>query len=226
VELSSGERALRDAGAVTDIAAALAEAVRAHVADVRRRVPRASVLVQVDEPGLPAVLAGRIGTASGLSSYRAVDPQEAERMLRMVLDAINGSGAVPGVHCCAGDAPVALLRASGAAFLSLDLLALDAGFDEAVGAAWEGGVGLIAGCVPSVGIGGIGDARASEPLRALMGRLGLGDERSLAHLAVSPTCGLAGASPQWARTALAAARAVGRVVRNDAPDGERDDDQP
>ncbi|MFM7062392.1 MAG: methionine synthase, partial [Actinomycetes bacterium] len=77
VELPSGERALRDVGATWDIAQALAEAIGAHVADVRRRVPGATaVLVQVDEPALPAVLAGRIGTASGLSSYRTVDPQE------------------------------------------------------------------------------------------------------------------------------------------------------
>ena len=40
---------------------ALAEGLRAHVRDLRRRVPAAtSLVVQVDEPALPAVLAALI----------------------------------------------------------------------------------------------------------------------------------------------------------------------
>ena len=44
------------------------------------------------------------------------------------------------------------------------------------------------------------------------------DDRWLAQVAVTPTCGLAGASPEWTRTALAACRAVGRVLRHDEDD--------
>ena len=225
IELPTGERALRDPGACADIADALAEAVALHVADLRRRVPGASaVLVQIDEPGLPAVLEGRIGTASGLSSYRAVDPQVAGRALGLVLDAAAGAGAVAGVHCCARDAPVDLLRTAGARFVSLDITLLDDAADQALGRAWEAGVGILAGTVPSVDAGRLTDASASAPLRAVMNRLGLTDERAVASVAVTPTCGLAGASPAWARAALTACRAVGRVLRNDddaeAPDGE------
>lgn len=220
VELPGGERALRDEGATRELAEALSEAARQHVAAVRRRVPGASdILVQFDEPALPAVLGGRIGTASGLSSYRAVDEQVAGRTLTQLMAAVRAAGAIPGVHCCAAHVPFRLLTTSGAGFLSVDITLLDAQGDEGLGYAWEAGTGILAGSVPSVGSGRLTDTRASAPLRELMNRLGLGDETALSTLAITPTCGLAGASPAWARTALAACRAVGRVLRNDEESG-------
>jgi len=221
VELPGGERALRDPAAVWDLGQALGEAVRTHVADLRRRLPRASaVVVQLDEPTLPAVLAGRIGTASGLSSYRAVDPQTAERLLGHVMGVAVDAGAVAGVHCCAPDVPVRLLRSSGAAFVSLDIAMLDrpSALDDALGEAWDAGLGILAGCVPATGSGSLSDTRASAPLRGLLHRLGLDDPAWLDQVAVTPACGLAGASPDWARTALAACTAVGKVLRQDESD--------
>lgn len=220
IELPTGERVLRDPGAVRDLAQALGEAVRGHVADLRRRIPGASaILVQVDEPGLPAVLAGRIGTASGLSSYRAVDPQVAGAVLGQVLADVEDAGALPGIHCCADDVPFGLLVSSGARFVSVDITALDTAGDEGVGGAFDAGVGILAGAVPSTGSGQLGDARASAPLRDLLHRLGLEDDRWLAQLAVTPTCGLAAADPVWVRTALAACRSVGHVLRHDEEAG-------
>lgn len=219
IELASGERALRDPAAAWDIAQALGEAVVGQVADLRRRLPGASaVLVQLDEPGLPAVLAGHVGTASGLSSYRAVDPQVAERVLGHVLARIADAGAVPGVHCCASDPHVPLLRSSGARFVSLDLALVGDAIDEDLGLAFEAGVGILAGVVPSTGVGPLTDTAASASLRALLHRLGMEDDRWLAQVVVTPTCGLAGASPEWTRTALVACRAVGRVLRHDEDD--------
>lgn len=213
VELASGERLLRDEGAVRDLGQALAEAARQHVDDVRRRVPRASVLLQLDEPGVPAVLAGTIGTASGLSRYRAIEASTASETLGLVLRAAVEAGAMAGVHCCAANPPIDLLRASGAQFVSIDLTgAVD---DEQLGRAWEGGLGILAGSVPALGSGRISDAQASRPVRAASERLGLTDERHLAGVVITPTCGLAGASPDWVRTALAACRAAGRVLRNE-----------
>lgn len=231
VELPSGERVLRDPGAVDDLAQALAEAVGEHVMDLRRRLPAAAaVVVQLDEPALPAVLEGRIGTASGLSSYAAVDPQVAERVLGWVMRAGGADGVITGMHCCAVDAPVGLALDAGARFVSIDITGADEDSprDAQVGRLLEGGGGLIAGSVPSIGSGQLGsgqlsDAAVSRPVRQLLHRLGLEDDRHLNALAISPTCGLAGASPQWARTALSACTAVGRVLRQDeaseVPDG-------
>jgi hypothetical protein len=66
VELSrSIEPALADDGAGADLAASLAEGLAGHVAAVRRRLPGATVLLQLDEPALAGVLAGSVPTASG-----------------------------------------------------------------------------------------------------------------------------------------------------------------
>ena len=216
IELASGERALRDPAAAWDLAQALGEALVGQVADVRRRLPSASaVVVQLDEPGLPAVLAGHIGTASGLSSYRAVDPQVAERVLGHVLSRAADAGAVAGVHCCAADPHVTLLRSSGAEFVSVDLVLVGDTIDEDLGLALEAGTGILSGVVPSTGVGQLTDTAASTSLRALLHRLGMEGDNWLTQVAVTPTCGLAGASPEWTRTALAACRAVGRVLRHD-----------
>ena len=81
LELPIGGRLLRDPGAVRDLAGSLAEGLRAHVAAVARRLPRASVLLQLDEPSLPTV-AGRAGAdGDGLGAYRAVDSRYAPALL-------------------------------------------------------------------------------------------------------------------------------------------------
>lgn len=217
IELRGGERILRDPSAVADLAQATAHAAAEHVAELRRRVPGATeILVQVDEPALPTVLAGRVGTASGLSRYRAVDVVDARRWLGEVLAAITAAGAQPGVHCCAADAPVNLMREAGARFVSVDLtLGVS---DDAIGRALEADLVLLAGSIPSRAVGSLGDAAASAPARDLLHRLGLSEAAT--RIVVTPTCGLAGASPTWARAALAAAQSAARVLRDDEVHGD------
>lgn len=223
VELRGGERMLRDHGAVDDCAAALAEVTVRHVHEVRRRFAHASsILVQVDEPALPGVLAGAIGTASGLSRYPAEDPQRVGRLLGSVLNAAAEVTAVPGVHCCGSAPPVALLSMAGAMFVSVDVTLLGSDGEEGIGAMIEGGRGVIAGVVTTTPSPSRSDAVASAPLRALLHRLGLEDDAHLRSVAISPTCGLAGVSPAAARQALAACNAVGRLMRQDESGGEVD----
>ena len=59
--------ALADPGLVADITSSLAEGVAAHVAEVAKRVQKATLIVQLDEPALPAVLRGSV-----LDTERAV----------------------------------------------------------------------------------------------------------------------------------------------------------
>ncbi|MGI9135722.1 MAG: methionine synthase [Candidatus Nanopelagicales bacterium] len=220
IELASGERALKDPSACRDIASALQEALRHQIDQVRRRVPRASIVVQVDEPALTQVLEGSIGTASGLSAYNAIDEQVASPILAGVMSAIIDAGATAGIHCCAAQPPIELLVKTGADFVGLDLLR---DFDEdELGAAWEGGIGLLAGTVPAIGQGAMSDTRASAPVRELASRLGLGDAQYLSQVVVTPTCGMAGASPQWVRSAYDSVKAAARVLRGDE-EGDRDE---
>ncbi|POX53640.1 methionine synthase [Streptomyces sp. Ru72] len=201
LELKNGEAALSDPGACRDLAGSLAEGLRIHLDEVRRRVPGARLVLQLDEPSLTAVLRGRVRTASGYRTHRAVDRQIVEATLREVIG-VHTDGPVV-VHSCAPDVPFALLRRAGADGVSFDFSLLTERDDEAIGEAVEGGTRLLAGVVPSV------DGPLSDPAGSVMGvrtlwrRLGLNPGLLAEAVTVTPTCGLAGASPDYARRALA-----------------------
>ncbi|MFC4562896.1 methionine synthase [Nocardiopsis mangrovi] len=215
IELRSGERLLADPGAAADLGASLIEGLRAHIADVRARVPGAEPLVQVDEPALPAVLLGDIPTASGYGRLRAVDRVVAEERLRAVFGAISDAGAYPVAHCCASAVPIDLLRRSGARALSLDATLLTRASDEPLGVALEAGAGLLAGVVPGVDTVLSDPADTVDPVRELWNRIGLAPELAARAVVTTPTCGLAGASPDHARAALESCRAAARVLRDE-----------
>ncbi|MFC0845971.1 MULTISPECIES: methionine synthase [Streptomyces] len=200
LELRGGEASLGDPGACRDLAGSLAEGLRAHLADVRRRVPGARILLQLDEPSLTAVLRGQIRTASGYRTYRAVDRQVVESALRDVVAVHDGPVVV---HSCAPDVPFALLRRAGAAAVSFDFSLLTERDDDVIGEAVESGTRLFAGVV-----GGT-DGPLSDPAGSVMGvrtlwrRLGLHPGTLAESVVLTPSCGLAGASPAYARAALA-----------------------
>jgi methionine synthase II (cobalamin-independent) len=208
VERPRGDRLLADFGARREVAQALAEGVRVHVADVRRRIPGASLLVQVDEPVLPAVLAAHVPTASGFGRHRSVDPPRASEALEWVFAAIVDAGATPVAHCCAGDVPIGLLRGAGARAVSIDLDVLAAaGYDE-LGAALDAGERVFLGVVPSTDPARVPtDKQVVERVTRLLDMLGLDPDEVAGQLVLTPRCGLAGATPSYAREALALVRA-------------------
>ncbi|MFJ3666552.1 methionine synthase [Streptomyces sp. NPDC090106] len=201
LELRNGESALSDAGACRDLTASLAEGLRVHLAEVQRRVPGARLVLQLDEPSLIAVLRGQVRTASGYRTHRAADRQLVEAALREVVG-VHGDGPVV-VHSCAPDVPFALLRRAGAAAVSFDFSLLTERDDDAIGEAVEAGTRLFAGVVPGT------DGRLSDPAGSVMGvrtlwrRLGLQPGLLAEAVTITPSCGLAGASPEYARKALA-----------------------
>jgi methionine synthase II (cobalamin-independent) len=217
VELRSGHKVLTDSGALREFAASLAEGLRRHTAELSRRL-ETRVVVQLDEPGLPAVLAGGVPTPSGYGTVPAVPENAAIELLRSVLDALP----VPRiVHCCAPRPPLALLRAAGA-----DALAVDAGLlagapratVDALGQAWDSGVSVLLGLVPAMAppvpptLAGL-----ARPALDLVDRLGF-DRTLLAERCVpTPSCGLAGTTSDWVRQALTLARELGQAFI-DPPD--------
>ncbi|GGO30162.1 methionine synthase [Micromonospora parathelypteridis] len=213
LELPIGGRLLRDPGAVRDLTGSLAEGLRAHVAAVARRLPRASVLLQLDEPSLPTVLAGRVPTESGLGAYRAVESVDAAALLRTVVEAV---GVPTVVHCCAPDVPLELIRSTGAVGVALDLdLVTEL---DPLGEAIDAGLGLLAGAAPtrppSAG-GAPTSAQVADRVRQLWDRLGFPRRQLAEQVVVTPACGLAGASEQYARAVLAACRDAGRRFAED-----------
>lgn len=205
LELPRGERALADHGAVEDLAGSLAEGLRRHLADVAVRLPGARLVLQLDEPALPAVLRAGVPTASGFGRLRAPTPQRVREVLAQVLAVAEDTV----VHCCAQHPPVELLVSAGAGAVSLDATLLTPQDDEALGVAVESGKGLLLGLVPSTDTR-LDLAAVAEPARVLWRRLGFDADRLPGSVVVTPTCGLAGAGPGHAREALTACTEIAR----------------
>ena len=214
LRLSRGEPVLSDQSAVRDVVASLTEGLLAHVADLRRRLPGARPVLQLDEPSLPAVLVGGVRSSSGARSFRPMPETTAVDVLRSVVDALRVVDVPVVVHCCAERPPVALLHRAGVAGLSLDLMILPGALDNELGTALEDGVAVLAGLVPATDSEMLDAGATVEPLRQLWHRLGLPIE-GLRHVVVTPTCGMAGASPAYAASALALAREAARRLAED-----------
>ncbi len=220
VELRRGHKVLTDSGALREFAASLAEGLRAHVAEVSSRLGT-KVVVQLDEPGLPAVLAGSVPTPSGYGTVPAVPDSVAVELLHRVLDALPGLRIV---HCCAPRPPLALLRGAGADALAVDaelLAGAPRATVDALGEAWDSGLSVLLGLVPAMEPAVLPTLTdLARPALALVDRLGF-DRTFLAERCLpTPSCGLAGATPGWAPRALTLARELGQAFV-DPPDSWR-----
>lgn len=215
IELPRGRRVLTDRGAVREFTESMLEGLKGHVAELTARTG-APVVVQFDEPTLPDVLAGSLPTPSGYGTVDAVEETDAQDLLATVVartGEITGQPVV--VHSCARRPPVGLLRAAGAGAIALDATLLSSSpaklLDE-LGEAWDSGVTLFLGLVPSTAPERppVLKDLASPALR-LVDRLGF-NRSILADRAVpTPTCGLAGATNSWLRRALALTRDLGKA---------------
>jgi hypothetical protein len=223
VELHTGHRVLTDRGAVREFATSLTEGLREHVAEVAGRTG-AQVVLQLDEPTLPAVLAGSLSTPSGYGEVRAVAEPDVKDLLREV---ISGVGVPVVLHCCADRPPLRLLADVGAAGVGIDatlpgIAGRTAQVDrlDAVGETWDAGTPLLLGLVPSTDPRRrVSDKSLARPALDLADRLGFARERLAALAVPTPTCGLAGASPDWARRALTLTREIATLF-TDPPDDE------
>jgi methionine synthase II (cobalamin-independent) len=229
--------ALADPGLVTDIASSLAEGARLHVAEVAKRVPGATLLVQLDEPSLPAVADGGIPSPSGLTRVREVDEEVLRAKLREVLEATR---AYTIVHCCAPGYPFEIISGAGADAVSFDLSLLRHRDYDKLAETVEGGLGVLIGALPATGLvrdSGRPSARDSESgrragsrrdedgergrptpegtakaVREVWQRIGLTPATCAEQVVITPACGLAGVSPEQARDALHWCREAARIL--------------
>lgn len=191
--LPRGERVVSDSGATRDVMQSLADTVAEHVAQVRRLVPGAEVIVQWDEPGLPAVLAGRLPTASGFGRLRAMDGNDVRDGLIHVTETIAGQVDSQLLHCCAADVPVPLVRQVDGLELALDTSLVRTAQWDGIAELVESGRRFWAGLVPT-------DSQARhprdhvDPFVEQWHRVGL-DASLLERVVVTPACGLSGLSP-------------------------------
>ncbi|MBV9090711.1 MAG: methionine synthase [Mycobacteriaceae bacterium] len=199
LELSRGHRAITDDGAVRDLAASLAEGVAAHRAEVSRRLD-SPVVVQFDEPSLSAALAGRL---TGVTTLTPVHPLDETVAVGLLDDCVAAAGGQVCVHSCAADVPWTVLRRSTVQAVSIDASApgrldLD-GLGEFVDAERTVLLGVVPVTAPPVAPS---PAAMAETAAALADRLGFARTLLTKRVGVTPACGLAGATPDWARTAI------------------------
>lgn len=217
IEDPAGESLLRDSGAVAELASACASGFTDLISRMNRAFPHADVVVQVSEPDVPAVLAGRVRTSSGRLTYRSVEPAIVQGHLTTVLDAITAAGALAGVRCSVSQPPVQMFIDAGAQFVAMDL-ERELPSDEALPRAWEKGVGLMLGCVPHASLldPRVSDLEASALLRTFMDNWGFGDVP--ANIALTPSGGLAHVTPGQARVAIERCVRIGSIVRDEHPE--------
>jgi methionine synthase II (cobalamin-independent) len=195
----SFNRALADQGAVRDLTDSLAESAQNHLADVARRVPGATLILQLDEPALPAVRQGRVPTASG---YSRIPPVEDHVLAERLAAVISKTDRYTAVHCCAPEASFGIIKSAGADAVATDLSLLRSRDTDELAEAIDGGLGLLAG-VPA--------AKPDEMARVvadLWHKTGL-DPRPVV---MTPPCGLTGRSPDEAVAALRGCREAARIL--------------
>jgi hypothetical protein len=213
IERRNGERAVGDVGARRDIADSLTEGLRAHVHDLRRRLPRlTSLVVQLDEPALPMVLAGAIPSSSGYRTLDQVAEDEVRALLGRVVVGVRDETVELGFHCCAAPVPTVVLGAGD--FLSVPVAELErdvVATDQVAG--WlDAGRRLFSGV-------SLSDPDASVDLvRRVVQRTGLAPQRWDEQLVVTPECGLAGTGEADVVGAYQALREVARRLSDD-PEG-------
>jgi cobalamin-independent methionine synthase catalytic subunit len=225
-QLRSLKPALADPGLVADLTSSLAEGAAIHVAEVAKRVPKATLIVQVDEPALPAVLRGSVPTPSGLSMVRAVDEEIARDRLHEVIAATRKYTVV---HCCSNDLPFGIIMGAGADGVSFDPSQLGRGDFDLFAEAAEAGAGLLIGALPTSGPqqassgsparrSGRDERERPTPsdtagiVRDLWRKMDLPSAQCAPQVVITPACGLPGASPQQARDALRWCQEAARIL--------------
>jgi hypothetical protein len=120
-----------------------------------------------------------------------------------VLEAAVAAGGEPWVHTCAPGTPLGLLRGAGARGLSVDLAMLSAADHDVLAEALEAGETVALGVLPALDPPTEPtDSQLTESVLRWLDMLGLDPHEVAERLVLTPSCGFAGASPEWVRRAL------------------------
>ena len=212
LELANGHRAITDRGALRDLAGSLAEGVAIHRAEIARRL-ECTAVVQLDEPSLAAALAGRLTGVTSLTPVHPVDESVATGLLDDCVTTIGGGVAI---HSCAPGLPWTILSRSSVSAVSVDVSTLTAAELDGVGEFLESGRTVMLGVVPATAP----DRRPSaeevaKSVVTVTDRLGFAREVLPERVGVTPACGMAAATLQWARTAIELTQTAADAIAED-----------
>jgi methionine synthase II (cobalamin-independent) len=212
LELPGGHRAITDAGAVRDLAGSLAEGVALHRAELARRLDTL-VVVQFDEPSLPAALEGRLTGVTSLTPVHPVDESVATGLLD---DCAATVGVNVLLHSCAPRLPWKMLQRSAIHAVSVDVSTVESEDLDRIGEFVESGRTVMLGVVPSTAPAARPSAEEiAKRAVSVTDRLGFPRSMLRERLGITPACGLAGATPAWARTAIELAQKAADAFADD-----------
>ncbi len=203
VENRSGEKLLRDAGAVRDIASAVSYTITWATTEMRRRLPNANVMIQIDEPYVTDVLRGSVATQSGWSAHSPVEAVIVAETLQSIREAIDGTALV---HCCADEVPFELFRKAGFSAPSWDVALVGPTAADHIGEQIDAGGFVVLGIEPASVAAGV--ARVTE----LGARVGFHGEEWNSHIVLSPPCDLIDMSLSQARERMETLNKVAKAL--------------
>jgi methionine synthase II (cobalamin-independent) len=212
LELTNGHRAITDGGAVRDLAASLSEGMAHHRAQVARRL-EADVVVQFDEPLLTAALAGRL---TGVTSLTPVHPVDEPVAIGLLDDCVATVGGDVALHSCAAGLPWEALQRSAIHAVSVDASTLTAEDLDGLGAFVDSGRTVLLGVIPATApVARPWAEDLAKAAAAVTDRLGFARGVLRERIGISPACGLAAATPGWARTAVELAQRAADALAED-----------
>src|SRR5262249_52744970 len=181
----------------------------------------AGLVVGEGDRAWPAVIGGEVPTASGLNRLPVPEPADLETGLRSIISAVPTFTVV---HCCALSVPFGMIIGAGANAAGCDLGKLGRAGEDGLAEAVEAGLGILAGVIPATGTAAAPEpppaSQAAQAVTGLWQRLGwpvarnggpAGPESVPAQVALTPACGMAGATPGYARAAMARCREAARL---------------
>jgi 5-methyltetrahydropteroyltriglutamate--homocysteine methyltransferase len=168
--------------------------------------------MQFDEPSLPAALAGRLSGVTALSPVHPID----EVLATTLLDTCVAAAGNVLVHNCASELAWTVLQRSRIHAVSVDATMLRAADLDAIGEFVDSGRTVVLGVVAATAP----DRKPSvdEVAAAAVGvidRLGFARPALRDRIGITPVCGLAGATPEWARVAIGLARKAAEAIAED-----------
>jgi methionine synthase II (cobalamin-independent) len=148
-----------------------------------------------------------------LSPVHPVDESVALALFEECVAVVGGEVAL---HSCATGLPWPLLQRSAVSALSVDVSTLTADSLDGVGEFVESGRTVLLGVVPVTAPAT--RPSAEEVARSVVDftdRLGFPRNTLPRRIGVTPSCGLSGATPQWARAAIALIQKASDAIADD-----------
>ena len=171
------------------------------------------MVVQFDEPLLTAALAGRL---AGVTAMTPVHPVDEVLAMRLLEDCVAAVGDQALLHICSPDLPWDALQRSRIPALSVDARTLDDAALDGLGGFIDSGRSVVLGLLPALAP----DSRPSAEdvataAATITDRLGFSRSVLADRVGISPVCGLAGATDDWARAATALTQRAAEAIAGD-----------